>query len=232
MTSKKQPLIISFEGNIGSGKSSIFRYIQHNCELIFSKELKICFIDEPKNIIASIIDYYNLSFQLNAYIMRIYKLKYAIDKNYDIIFTERSLLSDKKIFGKMLREEFDYVDENEYYKIYNKLYSQYAPYIDNMKFIYIRTKPHACLHRINKRGRKTEYITLYYIQNYHHYYDTWLNTADMVEKKNVIIVDGNHETNKSLFVENNFYDQLIDKIVEYVSNKLSNIHRNCYTSEF
>jgi hypothetical protein len=34
-------------------------------------------------------------------------------------------------------------------------------------------------------------------------------------KKNVILVDGNDETNKSLFVENNFYDDLTDKIVEY-----------------
>ena len=219
MTSNKQPLIISFEGNIGSGKSSIFKYIQHNSEQIFSKDLKICFIDEPKNIIASIIDYYDLSFQLNAYISRIYKLKDAIDINYDIIFTERSALSDKKIFGKMLHEEYDYVDENEYYKIYNKLYTQYAEYIDNTKFIYIRTKPHACLNRIDKRGRATDYMSLYYIQTYHYYYDTWLNTTDMIGKKNVVLIDGNDETNKSLFVENNFYDVLMDKIVEFVSNQ-------------
>ena len=219
MSTKNQPLIISFEGNIGSGKSSIFRYVKHNSDTLFSKNLKICFIYEPKTIVQSITDYYDLSFQLNAYITRIFKLKDAIDKNYDIIFTERSILSDKKIFGKMLREEYDNVDENEYYKIYNKLYAQYAGYIDNTKFIYIRTKPHACLNRIDKRGRATDYMTLYYIQTYHYCYDTWLNTTDMIEKKNVVLVDGNDETNKSLFVENNFYDMLIDKIVEFVSNQ-------------
>ena len=99
MTTDKQPLIISFEGNIGSGKSSIFKYVQHNCDTIFSKELKICFIPEPKNVILSIVDYYDLSYQMKAYISRIYRIKDAIDKNYDIIFTERSMLSDKKVFG-------------------------------------------------------------------------------------------------------------------------------------
>ena len=122
MTTDKQPLIISFEGNIGSGKSSIFKYVQHNCDTIFSKELKICFIPEPKNVILSIVDYYDLSYQMKAYISRIYRIKDAIDKNYDIIFTERSMLSDKKVFGKMLYEEYGEIDieENAYYEVYNK----------------------------------------------------------------------------------------------------------------
>jgi deoxyadenosine/deoxycytidine kinase len=219
MTTDKQPIIISFEGNIGSGKSSIFKYVQHNCDTIFSKELKICFIPEPKNVISSIVDYYDLSYQMKAYISRIYRLKDAIDKNYDIIFTERSMLSDKKVFGKMLHEEYGTIDieENAYYEVYNKLYAEYSPYLDNMKSIYIRTTPNACLHRINKRDRQSDYYMLYHIQNYHHYYDTWLNTTDMIEKKLVIVIDGNNETNKSLFVENNFYDILMDKIVKFVS---------------
>ena len=219
MSTKNQPLIISFEGNIGSGKSSIFRYVKHNSDTLFSKNLKICFIYEPKTIVQSITDYYDLSFQLNAYITRIFKLKDAIDKNYDIIFTERSILSDKKVFGKMIRDDYDYIDENEYFKLYNKLYSQHLHYLDNMKFVYIRTKPDACPNRINKRDIATNYITLPYIQNYYHYYDTWLNTYDMIDKKHVIIVHGNEETNKSLFVENNFYHQLMNKLLEFVSNR-------------
>ena len=219
MTTDKQPLIISFEGNIGSGKSSIFKYVQHNCDTIFSKELKICFIPEPKNIILSIVDYYDLSYQMHAYITRIYALNDAIGKNYDIIFTERSMLSDKNVFGKMAREEFaSYnIDENIYYKLYTKLYAKFEPYLDNIKFIYIRTTPDACLNRINKMYNKGDYYMLYYIQNYHHFYDIWLNTTDMIEKNAVIIIDGNNETNKSLFVENNFYDILMDKIVKFVS---------------
>ena len=219
MTTDKQPIIISFEGNIGSGKSSIFKYVQHNCDTIFSKELKICFIPEPKNVILSIVDYYDLSYQMHAYITRIYALNDAIGKNYDIIFTERSMLSDKNVFGKMVREEFaSYnIDENIYYKLYTKLYAKFEPNLDNIKFIYIRTTPDACLNRINKMYNKGDYYMLYYIQNYHHFYDIWLNTTDMIEKKLVIVIDGNNETNKSLFVENNFYDILMNKIVEFVS---------------
>ena len=44
----------------------------------------------------------------------------------------------------------------------------------------------------------------------------WLG---LIGKKNVVLIDGNDETNKSLFVENNFYDVLMDKIVEFVSNQ-------------
>ena len=219
MITDKRPIIISFEGNIGSGKSSIFKYVQHNRDNIFSKQLKICFIPEPKNVILSVVDYYDLSYQMHAYITRIYALNDAIGNNYDIIFTERSILSDKKIFGKMVREEFSSfnIDENPYYKLYNKLYLKFEPYIDNIKFIYIRTTPDACFNKIKKMYNNGDYNILYCIQNYHHYYDTWLNTTDMIEKNAVIIIDGNNETNKSLFVENNFYDILIDKILKFVS---------------
>ncbi|AET72998.1 hypothetical protein PGAG_00109 [Phaeocystis globosa virus 12T] len=219
MTTDKQPIIISFEGNIGSGKSSIFKYVEHNCDTIFSNELKICFIPEPKNVILSIVDYYDLSYQMYAYITRIYALNDAIGKNYDIIFTERSMLSDKNVFGKMARKEFaSYnIDENIYYKLYTKLYAKFEPYLDNIKFIYIRTTPDACLNRINKMYNKGDYYMLYNIQNYHHFYDVWLNTTDMIEKNAVIIINGNNETNKSLFVENNFYDILMNKIVKFVS---------------
>ena len=58
----KQPVIISFDGNIGSGKSTIVKYFEEKFEK-FCKErninYKICFLPEPVSIWESIKDEYN-----------------------------------------------------------------------------------------------------------------------------------------------------------------------------
>ena len=59
MAQTKQPIIISFDGNIGSGKSSIVKYFQKNFEKfcnLKTHHYKICFLEEPVHIWESIID--------------------------------------------------------------------------------------------------------------------------------------------------------------------------------
>ena len=110
MLTKKMPIIISFDGNIGSGKSSVVNYFQKNfpkfCNLK-TYHYKICFLDEPVNQWESIVDIndnkniiekfyannkeYSFQFQMMAYISRLSLLRKALLQDYDIIFTERYL---------------------------------------------------------------------------------------------------------------------------------------------
>ena len=59
MTSVKKPIIISFDGNIGSGKSSAVQYFKQNFEKfcnLKTHHYKVCFLDEPVEQWEFIID--------------------------------------------------------------------------------------------------------------------------------------------------------------------------------
>ena len=107
-----KPLIISVEGNIGSGKSTFVRKASD-----YFKSHEIYFLQEPVNIWETIKneigeniiecfyrdqEKYAFSFQMMAYISRLSSIRNAIKKNYDIIFTERSVYTDRNVFAKML----------------------------------------------------------------------------------------------------------------------------------
>ena len=72
-----------------------------------------------------------------AYITRLSLFKAAIAENFDIIFTERSMLTDKNIFTKMLfdSEKMNLIE----YQIYNIWFNEFADFLKNIKQVYIRT---------------------------------------------------------------------------------------------
>ena len=106
------PQIVSLEGNIATGKSTILNYIK-------SLQIdNIYFVDEPVNEWLSVKDENGMNaldcfykdqkknsfcFQVLAYITRLKKLIDAIT-NYpnSIIITERCIETDKFVFAKML----------------------------------------------------------------------------------------------------------------------------------
>ena len=107
-------LLISIEGNIGSGKSTIMKYLRH------LKNDQIMFVDEPVDEWLQITNEENKNclqlfyenkkknafwFQILAYITRLRNLLEIIEKNNDkIIICERSIYTDHHVFAKMLYE--------------------------------------------------------------------------------------------------------------------------------
>ena len=89
MSSNNYPIIISIEGNIGSGKSTIMKFLSNNFDNFVSlngENLKICYLEEPVDIWNSFTDkqgkniienYYSdqkkyaFQFQMMAYISRL-----------------------------------------------------------------------------------------------------------------------------------------------------------------
>lgn len=227
------PIIISFDGNIGSGKSSVVKYFEQNfanyCKQN-NKELKICFLEEPvsqwesikdkddgKNVLEKFYEdnsTYSFSFQMMAYISRLALFKKAISENYDIIFTERSMFTDRNVFAKMLYDsgKMKSID----FQIYNKWFNEFVDIIKNLKTIYIRTSPSICNDRILKRSRLGENIPIEYLQDCHYYHETWLSNPEHMESGNVLVINGNEETNTSLFIENNYYDSIIKKVYCFI----------------
>ena len=181
--------ILSFEGNIGSGKSSLVtefkKYYMNKCNC---KELKICFLQEPIDVWNTIKDKtgktviecyyadqekYAFAFQMMAYISRLTTLKTEITKGYDIIFTERCLFTDRNVFAKMLYDDGK-INEIEY-QIYNKWFDEFIKDFPEIEYIYLKTDPKTAFDRIVKRGRPGEDIPLEYLTKCHEYHENWLD---------------------------------------------------------
>tara|TARA_B100001093_G_scaffold407422_1_gene396043 strand:- start:658 stop:1764 length:1107 start_codon:yes stop_codon:yes gene_type:complete len=185
------PRVISIDGNIGSGKSTFIQYLKkyysdkNNCG-----NLKICFLDEPVDLWNKIVDkdnktmiecYYSDSekyafpFQMMAYISRLSSLKNALKSNYDLIFTERSVFTDKNVFCKMLYDDSQ-INEIEY-KIYNTWFNEFLEDIPNIEYIYLKTDVQTSFDRIITRARIGENIQIEYLKRCHEYHENWLNSV-------------------------------------------------------
>ena len=181
-TTKKKPIIISIEGNIGSGKSELIKILRKKYKN------KIYFVDEPvkewcsvttldnKNLIEHFYENkqrYSYTFQNYAFITRIKKLKEAIhNTNLDIIVTERSTISDKILFAQMLYEN-KFLNKMEW-EMYCSWFEYFTIHVD--KFLYVQTSIDNCMERIQKRNRNgEEQITKLYIEQLHEKHEEWLN---------------------------------------------------------
>lgn len=196
--------VISIDGNIGSGKSTFVNILKmyyqdpNNCN-----GLKICFLQEPVDLWNEITDTngktiiecfyqdqktYGFSFQMMAYISRLSILKNALKNDYDIIFTERCLYTDKNVFCKMLYD--DRIISEIDYKIYNKWFDEFLEDIPEIEYIYIKTYPQIVFDRIVERGRPGEIIPIEYLQKCDNYHNSWLLNK-------CLIIDGNVDIKKS-----------------------------------
>lgn len=184
------PLIISIEGNIGTGKSTLLANLKTHIKEKYHSPDKILFLEEPvdmwerfrddegKNILEKFYKdqrRYAFTFQVMAYISRLSLLKNAIEANpeCEIIIIERSLCADKNIFMDMLHD--DGIVENIEYNIYKEWYYQFIGEYRMNAVIYLDSNPETCYERIGRRGRDGEdVIPLEYLNKCRDYHSKWL----------------------------------------------------------
>ena len=184
------PTIISVEGNIGSGKSTLVSEMKKVLPSLLNN--KIYFLQEPVDEWEKIRDTngesiitkfyrdqkkYAFSFQMMAYISRLKTLMETIDKipSNAVIICERSVWTDKHIFAKMLYEEGNIEEIN--YIIYNKWFDFFLKGSSLDGIIYLNTDPNTCLERVLKRKRDGEKIPLEYLEKCHNYHLDWFKIA-------------------------------------------------------
>jgi len=217
-------LIISVEGNIGSGKSSFVKYFEKYIkENTCGNDFK--FIQEPVDEWNNIQDStgesilekfyanqeeYAFSFQIMAYITRLRKLIHTIETSPDSIYIcERSLETDKYVFAKMLYDsgkirEIDWV-------IYNYWFNTFSDKIKTNLVVYINTNPVICYERIKSRGRAgEESIPLEYLENCHKYHEEWLEN-----KTDIITLNGNVNFKENIDSYNNVLESTFNNLETY-----------------
>jgi deoxyadenosine/deoxycytidine kinase len=223
---RKPVRIISIDGNIGSGKSTLVSDLKQR----FEDEKNICFLQEPidlwntirdENDITILENYYKdqtkyaFSFQMMAYISRLSMLKKEINKNkYDIIITERSTNTDRYVFAKMLFD--DKKIEKIQYEIYLKWFDEFISELPTIEVIYIRTSPNVAHERVKKRAREGEsVIELEYLKRCHEYHENWLNK----ERGLSLVFDGNVNIYQEPKVLENWIEiikkYMYDTVIEY-----------------
>lgn len=215
--------IISIEGNIGSGKSTILSFLKEE----FSKNTnEIIFLQEPvqewekikdKNNVTILEKFYDnqekysFAFQMMAYISRLSLLKSTMEKNPNaIIITERCLNTDRYVFAKMLYDSGKLEDVE--YQIYLNWFDHFNDFQKLQKVIYLKTDPDICFYRISKRNRDGESnISLEYLKDCHKYHEDMINN---IEEKQTLTIDSNIDTDQNKNINNIW----LDKIKSFIYN--------------
>ena len=235
----KTPFIISIDGNIGSGKTTLF----NNLKKLFKLERRenIGFVKEPVDEWTNIVDKndvpilknlysdikkYAFRFQMMAYISRISLLKkMCAEGKYDVLVTERSVYTDKNIFCKMLYD--DQIIEHDEFMIYNKWFEEFTQDLNLSNIIYVNVDPEICLQRIMKRKREGEKVTIEYLEKLHSYHEKWLQNCEYP----VFVIHANYDTSqkKYKFLEGEWMLQSEDIINKFISkSKIKNLKKQYY----
>lgn len=188
-----KPLLVSIEGNIGAGKTTILRELRTKHPEWFS-------IDEPVETWSKIkneegkgileVFYHDrkrwsYTFQNCALLTRFENIEKKINdvraKSNDIgahiFLTERCLDTDYYVFTKML------CDEGSISKMEIELYERLLNHLRNFStplsaIIYVNTPPDVCKDRILKRGRSgEEEITMDYLNSLNFYQSQWIEST-------------------------------------------------------
>lgn len=192
-----KPILVSIEGNIGSGKSTRLQELR-------AAYPSWHFIDEPvsewfnykdgdKTILElfySDKNRYGYTFQTMAFITRVINISKTIkaweeecksnpDAAHNNVFvTERCIETDYNVFAKMLFDDgfLTQLEMDLYMTWFNHLRDKCS--VDAI--VYIKTVPTTCSERISVRSRDGEDgIPLEYLESLEKYHTVWLDNIDV-----------------------------------------------------
>ncbi len=211
-------MLVTIEGNIGSGKSTIINYLRN------LKSDYIVFVDEPvaewlnikhpengKNALEVFYEDQKENsfwFQILAYITRLRNLLKTIEEHPDkIIICERSIYTDKYVFAKMLYES-NYLSEMEW-KTYSYWFDTFKDKTELDLILYVNTEPDECYNRIIKRNRPEEVnkISKDYLVMCHNKHLQWFNDSE--NKTKIIHINGHKSVDDVMDFVKQITQQLI-----------------------
>jgi len=213
-------IIISIEGNIGSGKSSVIKELK-------KKYKQFYYLEEPVDIWTNVKDdngktildlFYEdntrwaYTFQNLAYITRVQQILAVKDK-YDVIITERSIFTDRNVFANSLEKD-GHINQIEK-GLYDNWFEFLKKDIKVNGYIYIKADPKTSLERIRKRNRQgEENITLEYLEKLHKAHNEWLRY------ENTTNIDGNDE------MSNDYIHNIYCQIGWIIKQTRGHVYRN------
>ena len=158
---KKKSFVVSIEGNIGSGKSSMLKFIENlNNEVITLPEPVSEWCDlSGHNLLHKLYqDPKRWSFQFQSYIQltRMRLLRSPIDKNVKLL--ERSIQNNRFCFLELAKREgsLSNPELSVLYKWYEFLDDEMG--LDLDLIVYLRTDPKISYERMRKRADRKAHV--------------------------------------------------------------------------
>jgi len=191
--------IITIDGNIGVGKTTILNYLHSNYNINIDLEP----IDKWKTFLDNI--YINkknfFNFQIRVWLDRSWIQEKDLNVN---IIMERSPYFIRNTFNKYMYNN-DLITQNEF-NILNELYNKTDLIWNPNYYIYLRSDPNKCLKRIINRGRENEQnITIDYLNDIHNLHEETYKQI-LENNKNIICID----------IENKSLEEIANIIIKYL----------------
>lgn len=221
-------MLISIEGNIGTGKSSLVRMLEEK----YKYNDAIVFIQEPVNEWLNLKDTdgenilekfyktqerWSYTFQMHAFITRAKAIQKYINSK-SLIIIDRSVMTDHYVFAKLLYQDnkISNLEWKLYIEWFDWLIGEFKCIIPD-HYIYLKAKPEISYNRIQKRTRSEEStIPIEYIERVSNKHDEWL-LSDKLSNRDVILADEDfvHHTDNR--------DQMIKKISKILDKHINSI---------
>lgn len=207
-----RPFIVSIEGNIGSGKSTMLNYFQKykDVELVPEPVAQWCDV-KGHNLLGKLYeDPKRWSFQFQSYVQltRLQLLTKPTDCSVKII--ERSIQNNRFCFLENARKEGSLcgAELEVLFSWYNWLDTNLGIPLDLI--VYLRTSPEVAYNRLRERGRKEEAgVPMDFMEGLHQSYEDWLihKTQGSLPAP-VLVLDADQGVEKMLQTYEMFNDEI------------------------
>jgi deoxyadenosine/deoxycytidine kinase len=141
--------IITIDGNIGSGKSSVLYFLHKNYKIPID-------LEPIENWKIYLDNFYNHKSDIFNFQLRVWLDRAWIQEKEEkvLLLMERSPYFIKNVFNKAAFEN-KLISDNEF-NILKELYHKTDSIWNSNNYIYLRSNPEKCLERIDIRGRNNE----------------------------------------------------------------------------
>jgi len=214
---QSRPFVVSIEGNIGSGKSTMINYFKDFKDIQIHPEPVGKWQDcNGENLLEKL--YTNpqrWSFQFQSYIQltRLQELKAPMKDSANVRLLERSIQSNKYCFIELAKNNKDLCKEEA------SVLEKWFDWMDNHMsleldlIVYLRTDPEVAYDRMLQRGRSEETGSsgppLEYLKILHKAHEDWLMKQKFgALKPKIIVFDANQDLSHMRSHYEEFQDQI------------------------